>query len=286
MWSTRLIKFAEYLERAARLSPEHPIVISKFEVDALEIELDAVARRGEVILWAVSEHIERAGVRSGDATLVFPAQDLSAGILLRIRETGEKLARALEITGPFNLQMLFKEGELKVIECNLRASRSFPFVSKVLRRQFDPRGDSRDARRQPDLTLNRTQFDLDYVAVKAPQFSFDRLKGAEPKLGVEMASTGEVACFGATTEEALLKAMMATGLKIPSQGALLALDSAVHLSSFVEEARLLRELGLELFATPRTAESLRSLQCAGVKKGWECSPNTAKWECRHRVQRF
>jgi carbamoyl-phosphate synthase large subunit len=260
-------KLRHYVERAAHLSPEHPIVISKFEVDALEIELDAVARHGEVILWAVSEHIERAGVHSGDATLVFPAQDLSAATLLRIREIGEKLARALQITGPFNLQMLFKEGELKVIECNLRASRSFPFVSKVLGVNL-----IREATRvmlgvEPDLALNRTQFDLNYVAVKAPQFSFDRLKGAAPKRGVEMASTGEVACFGATTEEALLKAMMATGLKIPSKGALLALDSAVQSFSFVEEVRLLRELGLELFATPRMAESLRSSGCVqGVRE--------------------
>jgi len=250
-----------FIERAARLSPEHPIVISRFEVDAMEIELDAVARDGEVILWAVSEHIERAGVHSGDATLIFPAQGIPAEILLRIRETGEKLARALQITGPFNLQLLFKEDELKVIECNLRASRSFPFVSKVLGVNF-----IREATRvmlsvEPDLALNRTQFHLDYVAVKAPQFSFDRLKGAEPKLGVEMASTGEVACFGATTEEALLKAMMATGLKVPSKGALLSLDSAVQSSSFAEEVRLLREMGLEVFATPGTAESLRSLGC-------------------------
>jgi carbamoyl-phosphate synthase large subunit len=251
-------KFQEYIEHATSLSPEHSVVISKFETNALEIELDAVARHGEVILWAVSEHIERAGVHSGDATLVFPAQDLSAAILLRIREIGEKLAHALQITGPFNLQLLFKEGELKVIECNLRASRSFPFISKVLGVNF-----IREATRvmlgvEPASELERTQFDLDYVAVKAAQFSFDRLKGAEPKLGVEMASTGEVACFGATTEEALLKAMTATGLKIPSQGALLALDSAVQSMSFAQEARLLRELGLELFATPRTAESLRS----------------------------
>jgi hypothetical protein len=252
-----------YTEHATRLSPEHPVVITKFETDALEIELDAVACQGEVSLWAVSEHIERAGVHSGDATLVFPAQDLSAAILLRIRKIGEKLARALQITGPFNLQMLLKGGELKVIECNLRASRSFPFVSKVLGVNF-----IREATRvmlgfEPARESNRTQFDLDYVAVKAPQFSFDRLKGAEPKLGVEMASTGEVACFGATTEEALLKAMLATGLKTPSKGALLALDSAVQSTSFVEEVRLLRELGLELFATPRTAESLRS---SGVRR--------------------
>jgi carbamoyl-phosphate synthase large subunit len=250
-------KLRHYIERATNLSPEHPIVISKFETDALEIELDAVARHGEVILWAVSEHIERAGVHSGDATLVFPAQDISVATQLRIKEIGDRLARALQITGPFNLQLLVKGGELKVIECNLRASRSFPFVSKVLGVNF-----IREATRvmlgvEPACELTRTQFDLDYVAVKAPQFSFDRLKGAEPKLGVEMASTGEVACFGATREEALLKAMMATGLMIPSKGALLALDSAVQSTSFVEEALLLGELGLELFATPGTAESLR-----------------------------
>jgi carbamoyl-phosphate synthase large subunit len=252
-------KLRHYIENATRLSPEHPVVISKFETDAMEIELDAVARQGEVILWAVSEHIERAGVHSGDATLVFPAQDLSAAAQMRIREIGEKLARALQITGPFNLQMLVKGEELKVIECNLRASRSFPFVSKVLGINF-----IREAIRamlgvEPASEWNRTQFGLDYVAVKAPQFSFDRLKGAEPKLGVEMASTGEVACFGATREEALLKAMMAVGLNLPSKGALLALDSAVQSTSFAEEVRLLKELGLELFATPRTAESLRSL---------------------------
>jgi len=252
-------KLRHYVERAAHLSPEHPVVISKFEVDALEIELDAVARDGEVILWAVSEHIERAGVHSGDATLVFPPQDLSAAVLERIRETAERLARALHITGPFNLQLLFKEDELKVIECNLRASRSFPFVSKVLGVNFIGEATRVMLGVEPDFALNRTQFNLDYVAVKAPQFSFDRLKGAQPKLGVEMASTGEVACFGATTEEALLKAMMATGLNVPSKGALLSLDSGVQSSSFVEEARLLRKMGLEVFATPRTAESLGSL---------------------------
>jgi carbamoyl-phosphate synthase large subunit len=185
-------KLRHYIEGATRLSPEHPVVISKFETDALEIELDAVAREGEVILWAVSEHIERAGVHSGDATLVFPAQDLSAAIQLRVRDIGEKLARALQITGPFNLQMLVKGDKLKVIECNLRASRSFPFVSKVLGINF-----IREATRvmlgvEPARESNLSQFDLNYVAVKAPQFSFDRLKGAEPKLGVEMASTGEV----------------------------------------------------------------------------------------------
>jgi len=253
-------KLSHFIEHATSLSPEHPVVISKFVTDALEIELDAVARQGEVILWAISEHIERAGVHSGDATLVFPAQDLSASVLQRIREIGESLARALEITGPFNVQMLARGTKLKVIECNLRASRSLPFVSKVLGINF-----AREATRamlglEPAAELNRSQFDLEYVAVKAPQFSFDRLRGAEPRLGVEMTSTGEVACFGATKEEALVKAMMATGLKMPSKGALLALDSTVASTSFLEEAQLLRELGLELFATPRTAESLRPLR--------------------------
>jgi carbamoyl-phosphate synthase large subunit len=252
-------KLRDYVEQAARLSPEHPVVISKFENDALEIELDAVARQGQVILWAISEHIERAGVHSGDATLVFPAQDLSAAALQRIREIGEKLAHALQITGPFNLQMLVKEGVLKVIECNLRASRSLPLVSKVLNVNFVREATRAMLGAEPACEVNRTQLDLAYVAVKAPQFSFERLKGAEPKLGVEMASTGEVACFGTTKEEALLKAMMATGLKIPSRGALLMFDSAVQSASFEEEARTLKNLGLELFATPTTAESLRSL---------------------------
>jgi carbamoyl-phosphate synthase large subunit len=253
-------KLREYVKQATELSPEHPVVISKFETDALEVEFDAVARQGEVILWAVSEHIERAGVHSGDATLVFPARGLSAEILRRAREIGDKLARALRITGPFNVQMLVKGGAVKVIELNLRASRSFPFVSKALGVNF-----IREAIRVmlgvgPSREIYPSQFDLDYLAVKAPQFSFDRLKGAEPRLGVEMTSTGEVACFGATKEEALLKAMMATGLKIPSKGVLLALDSALQSSSFLEEAVLLTEFGLELFATPRTFESLRALE--------------------------
>ena len=191
--------------------------------------------------------------------MVFPAQDLPAGVVERIREIGEKLAHALQITGPFNLQLLVKRDVVKVIECNLRASRSLPFVSKVLGVNFVREATRLMLGAEPASGRNRTQFDLNYVAVKAPQFSFDRLKGAEPRLGVEMASTGEVACFGATKEEALLKAMIATGLKIPSKGALLTFDSVAKSTFFAEEARLLMRLGLEVFATPKTAESLRSL---------------------------
>jgi carbamoyl-phosphate synthase large subunit len=252
-------KLREYVEQATQLSPEHPVVISKFETDALEIELDAVARQGEMILWAISEHIESAGVHSGDATLVFPAQRLSVEVLRRARKVGEKLAHALQITGPFNVQMLVKHDAVKVIECNLRASRSFPFVSKVSGVNF-----IREATRamlgvEPSRASRFIPDDLEYVAVKAPQFSFDRLKGADPTLGVEMTSTGEVACFGATRDEALLKAMLAAGFKLPSKGALLALDSVARSTSLVEEATILRQLGLELFATPKTAELLRPL---------------------------
>jgi carbamoyl-phosphate synthase large subunit len=251
-------KLREFIEQATRLSPAHPVVLTKFETDALEIEFDAVARQGKVMLWAVSEHVEKAGVHSGDATLVFPAQGLSAEVIRRAREVGDKLAHALEITGPFNVQMLVKGEAVKVIECNLRASRSFPFVSKVLGVNF-----IREATRvmlgvEPSRENYHTQFDLDYVAVKAPQFSFDRLKGAAPKLGVEMASTGEVACFGATREEALLKAMLAAGFKMPSKGALLALDSALS-TSLLKETEWLETCGLELFATPKTSAFLRGL---------------------------
>ena len=249
----------EYVEQATQLSPEHPVVISKFETNALEIELDAVARQGEMILWAISEHIERAGVHSGDATLVFPAQRLSVEVLRQARQVGEKLAQALQITGPFNVQMLVKHDAVKVIECNLRASRSFPFVSKVSGVNF-----IREAIRamlgvEPSHATRLRPGDLECVAVKAAQFSFDRLKGADPTLGVEMTSTGEVACFGATREEALLKAMLAAGFKLHSKGALLALDAVAGSSTFFEEATILRDLGLELFAMLKTAESLRPL---------------------------
>src|SRR5215813_4631988 len=254
-------KLREYIARATQLSPEHPVVISKFETDALEIELDAVARQGEMILWAISEHIEKAGVHSGDATLVFPAQRLSGEALRRARKVGEKLAHALQITGPFNVQMLVKHDAVKVIECNLRASRSFPFVSKVLGVNFIREATRAMLGAEPSRAGRFSPDDLDYVAVKAPQFSFDRLRGADPSLGVEMTSTGEVACFGATREEALLKAMLAAGFKRPSKGALLAVDAVAGSTTFFEEATILRDLGLELFATPSSAESLRPLGC-------------------------
>jgi hypothetical protein len=240
------------------------VVISKFEVDALEIELDAVARDGELLVWAVSEHVERAGVHAGDATLVLPAAGLEQHTVQKVREIGRTLARGLRIKGPFNVQLLVTHEGLKVIECNLRASRSFPFVSKVLGVNFirEATRAMLGAGRSAELVDSRCE--PDYVAVKAPQFSFERLRGAHPRLGVEMTSTGEVACFGRTKAEALLKAMLASGFKVPSKGALLSFDAVVDSFSIAEEAAWLKERGLALYALPRTAASL--LHVVGVRE--------------------
>jgi carbamoyl-phosphate synthase large subunit len=254
VWSADTLR--EYVEKATQLSPDHPVVISKFEVDALEIELDAVARDGELLLWAVSEHVEKAGVHSGDATLVFPAQGLSPRIIAEAREIGRMLARALLITGPFNVQLIVKQDALLVIECNLRASRSFPFVSKALGVNLIREATRAMLGASPSADLVENRFDPDYVAVKASQFSFDRLRGACPKLGVEMMSTGEVACFGDTKDEALLKAMLASGFRLPSKGALLLFDAFADTCSIAEEAARLKALGLAVYALPPTMASV------------------------------
>jgi carbamoyl-phosphate synthase large subunit len=262
-------ELADYLARATDVSKEYPVVISKFERHAREIEFDAVADQGEVVLWAVSEHIEDAGVHSGDATLVLPPQGLYLDTIRRVRRIGARLARELQVTGPFNVQMLARHHDVKVIECNLRASRSFPFVSKVLGTNF-----IREATRlilgapRSAIDRRRNPLELDYVAVKAPQFSFRRLSGADPVLGVEMASTGEVACFGDDTDEALIKAIMATGFHYPSRGVLLSLGPVGDKYRFSEEARLLTQRGLKLYATPGTAEILRAeeIPCEALDK--------------------
>ena len=249
-----------YLAAATDVSPEHPVVISKFERHAREIELDAVADGGEIVLWAISEHVEDAGVHSGDATLILPPQQLYLETVRRVRAVGAKLARALDVTGPFNVQLLSRNNEVKVIECNLRASRTFPFVSKVLGTNF-----VREATRlilgapRGRLDRRRSPLELDYVAVKAPQFSFRRLSGVDPILGVEMASTGEVACFGEDADEALLKAVIATGFRIPRRGVLLSLGPVGDKYSFADEARELARQGLALYATPGTAEILHQV---------------------------
>ena len=246
------------LARAKAVSPEHPVVVSKFETHAREVEIDAVADRGELVLHAISEHVENAGVHSGDATLVLPPQNLYIGTIRRIKKIAAKLARALEITGPFNVQFLAKHNRVMVIECNLRASRSFPFVSKVTGNNFVAEA----MRRMLGVAtpVENRGLDLDYVGVKAPMFSFSRLVGADPMLGVEMASTGEVGCFGDDLHEALLHALLATGFRFPKKGVLLSLGPIQDKYWFADEARVITEhLKLPIYATPGTAEALQSL---------------------------
>ncbi len=209
-------QFVAILGRAKRISPDHPVVVSKFETHAREIEIDAVADAGQVVLWAISEHVENAGVHSGDATLVLPPQSLYLPTIRRARDIAGELARALEITGPFNVQFVAKNNEVKVIECNLRASRSFPFVSKVLGVNFAGEAMRRMLGCGTDATVN--VLELDYVGVKVPMFSFGRLHGADPLLGVEMASTGEVGCIASDIHEALLLGLISTGFRVPRRG--------------------------------------------------------------------
>jgi carbamoyl-phosphate synthase large subunit len=244
-----------YLKRASLVSPEHPVVISKFILGAKEIELEAVANQGRIVASAIIEHIENAGVHSGDATMVVPPQKLYLETVRRIRIIGEKIARALKITGPFNLQLLARDNALKVIECNLRASRSLPFVSKVSRIPFIELA----VKSMLGLPVSpgRSIFELNYVGVKAPQFSFSRLKGADPCLGVEMASTGEVACLGDDLQEALLKAMLAAGFRLPQKSILLSLGGEENKQKFLTSARELAGTGLEIYATEGTSRFLR-----------------------------
>jgi carbamoyl-phosphate synthase large subunit len=243
-----------YVEEAAAVSPEHPVTVSKFMRKVKEIELDAVAQYGEIKAFVISEHIENAGVHSGDATIVLPSQNINAQTTRRIEEVGRAIARALEITGPFNIQFLAKENEVYVIEANLRASRTFPFISKVagvnLMELFV---DALFMKEVPAVEVPRPSF----VAVKAPQFSFSRLTGADPVLRVEMASTGEVACFGEDIEEAYLKAIIATGSNIPKRGIFISLGGDEKKNRFLESAQRLATLGIPLYATEKTCAFLR-----------------------------
>jgi len=245
-----------YLQKASRVSPEYPVVISKFIENAKEIELDAVADRGRVVASAIIEHVENAGVHSGDATMVLPPQKIYIETIRRIREIGREIARALEITGPFNIQFIAKDNAIKVIECNLRASRSFPFVSKVARTNFVEMAVAA-VMGEPVRNI-KTTLDLNYVGVKAPQFSFSRLKGADPVLGVEMASTGEVACLGEDVHEAYLKAILSTGFTLPRKNILLTIGGEESKSRFLGPARTLASLGYRIFATEKTSAYLKA----------------------------
>ena len=236
-----------FLELAVEVSKEHPVVVSEFIEQAKEVEIDAVAQEGEVKAYAISEHVEFAGVHSGDATIVFPAQKLYVETIRRIKKIARSIARELNISGPFNMQFLAKDNDIKVIECNLRASRSFPFVSKVLKYNFIDMA-TRIMLGEKVEALNKSVFDLDYVGVKASQFSFARLLKADPVLGVDMASTGEVGCIGENYYEAILKSMLSVGHRIPKKNILI---SSGPTRSKVE---LLIEKGFTIYSTEGTAK--------------------------------
>ncbi|GCE24720.1 carbamoyl-phosphate synthase [Dictyobacter alpinus] len=244
----------QYVREAAAVSPEHPVTVSKFMRKVKEIELDAVAQRGEIKAFVISEHIENAGVHSGDASIVLPPQTLNIETKTRIEQVGRAVASALKITGPFNMQFLAKDNQVYVIEVNLRASRTFPFISKVTGINFIEL--FVDALFQDTIPVVEMP-ELNFTAVKAPQFSFSRLTGADPVLRVEMASTGEVACFGDNLEEAYLKAILATGGKIPQKGIFISLGGDEKKAKFLESARLLATLGVPLYATEKTSAFLR-----------------------------
>ncbi|PIZ51369.1 carbamoyl phosphate synthase large subunit, partial [Candidatus Woesearchaeota archaeon CG_4_10_14_0_2_um_filter_57_5] len=238
----------EYLSKAAKVNPEHPVVISKFLTNAKEIEVDAVAANGDLVISAITEHVENAGVHSGDATMVFPPQKLYLETIKRVRHIATQVAKSLCITGPFNIQFLAKDNDIKVIELNLRASRSFPFVSKVSRYNFiDLATRAIMGRRVP---MGISTLDLEHVGVKAPQFSFSRLKGADPVVTVEMASTGEVACLGHDLHDALLKSLIATGMEMPSRKAVLvSVSGDANRYKFLDSIRDLQTLGFTIYAT-------------------------------------
>ena len=245
-----------FLKLAANVSKKHPVVVSQFIEQCKEIELDAVADKGEIIMYAISEHIEFAGVHSGDATIQFPAQKLYVETVRRIKRISKQIAKELNISGPFNIQYLAKGNEIKVIECNLRASRSFPFVSKVLKINFIELA-TRIMLGLPVEKPHKNEFDLDYVGIKASQFSFNRLQKADPVLGVDMTSTGEVGCIGDDVSEAILKSMLSVGLRIPQKNILLSTGTAKQKVDMLDAAKMLASKGYNLFATGGTHRFLQ-----------------------------
>lgn len=248
-------ELTRFLRLAANVSEDHPVVVSKFIENAKEIEMDAVARDGEILAYAISEHIEFAGVHSGDATIQFPPQKLYVETVRRIKRISKQIAKALHINGPFNIQYMARDNDILVIECNLRASRSFPFVSKVLKLNFIDLA-TKVMLGFPVEKPEKNLFDLDYVGIKASQFSFNRLQKADPVLGVDMSSTGEVGCLGDDTSTALLKSMLSVGHRIPEKNILLSTGGAKQKAEMLEAARILRNHGYNLFATSGTSKYL------------------------------
>ncbi len=268
-------KLRHFLSLAAEVSQEHPVVISRFMTRCKEIEFDAVADEGEILAYAISEHIEYAGVHSGDATIQFPPQKLYVETVRRIKKIARLIAGALEISGPFNIQFLAKENRIRVIECNLRASRSFPFVSKVLKINFIELATKVMLGEHP-AAPQKNAFDLDYVGVKSSQFSFARLEQADPMLGVDMSSTGEVGCLGDDLNEALLTSVLSVGNHIPEKRILLSTGDAVQKADMLNACRMLAEHGYELYATGGTYKYLieNSIPCTKVLWPSECdNPN-------------
>jgi carbamoyl-phosphate synthase large subunit len=243
-----------FLNMATEVSKEFPVVVSQFMQETKEIEFDAVADKGEVVEYAISEHIEYAGVHSGDATMIFPAQHIYFSTIRQIKKIARSIAAELNISGPFNIQFLAKNREVKVIECNLRASRSFPFVSKILKRNFIETA-TKIMLDVPYEKPDKSEFDIDRIGVKASQFSFARLQNADPVLGVDMSSTGEVGCMGDDLNEALLNALIATGYRLPKPGRAILISSggAKGKVSLLEPAMQLVKKGYEVYATDGTA---------------------------------
>ena len=248
-------ELTRFLQLAANVSEDHPVVVSKFIEHAKEIEMDAVAQDGEIMAYAISEHIEFAGVHSGDATIQFPPQKLYVETMRRIKRISRQIAKKLHINGPFNIQFMARDNDILVIECNLRASRSFPFVSKVLKLNFIDLA-TKIMLGAPVEKPNKNLFDLDYVGIKASQFSFNRLQKADPVLGVDMSSTGEVGCLGDDTSTALLKSMLSVGLRIPKKTILLSTGGAKQKAEMLDAAKMLKQHGYELYATVGTSKYL------------------------------
>ena len=245
----------EYLRKATEINKEHPVVISKFIIDAREIEVDAVADNGRLFCYAISEHVENAGVHSGDATIVLPPQRTYLETMRRVKMITKQIAQALEITGPFNIQFIAKDNEVKVIECNLRASRSFPFVSKTLKINFIDIA-TKFMLGEKVQKIDKSSFDLDFVGVKASQFSFTRLKGSDPVIGVEMSSTGEVACLGDDFNEAFLKSILSTGFKVPEKAVLLSTGTLKDKTEILDDLSKLYKTGIKFYATKGTSDFL------------------------------
>ena len=256
-----------FLRLAANVSKQHPVVVTEFIQNAKEIEMDAVAQNGEIKVYAISEHIEFAGVHSGDATICFPPQKLYVETMRRIKKVSSQIAKALNISGPFNIQFLAKNNDIKVIECNLRASRSFPFVSKVIKINFIDIA-TKVMMGMPVEKPNKSAFDLDYVGIKASQFSFSRLQGADPVLGVDMSSTGEVGCIGDDTNEAILKSMLSVGYKVPQKAVLLSTGTPKQKADLLDAAHLLHNHGFTLYATGGTHKFLNENGIPAVRVYW------------------